>query len=160
MCDLAIDHDTDKLVVPRGKAYNIGGNDQLIHCEPLGVDNVRVSISKPIVAGAPLLFPSEDIKCMGDDAIESFFKWLKRLVIWDTKIRNKRKDVARLPSDGGSLSSKESLSVNLPKHDVAKKRTSISLKALNTIVRMMTVGQVFPVHMHAAIFQHVHYITI
>ena len=62
------------IVVAHRRAYNTNGDNQVLHGDALGYDNVKVSIIEPLDINAYLLYPTENMITVGD-AVGSFIAW-------------------------------------------------------------------------------------
>jgi len=63
------------IVVARGRAYNTNGDNQVLHGQALGSDNIKVSIIEPLDINAYLSYLTEEMITVGD-AVGSFIAWL------------------------------------------------------------------------------------
>jgi len=63
---LAIEVNAMTIVVTRGRAYNTNGDNQVLHNQALGSDNVKVSIIEPLDINAYLQYPTDEMTIVVD----------------------------------------------------------------------------------------------
>jgi len=68
---LAIEVNAMTIIVARERAYNTNGDNQVLHGQEFGYDNVKVSIIESLNINVYLSYPTEEIITVSD-AVGSF----------------------------------------------------------------------------------------